>query len=326
MDRTQDLLRYVFQTENEMTIPISGTGTAAMEAAVANIIELGDAVLACVNGYFGGRIAEMAKRYGADVRTITRPWGEVFSAEEVDAALKARPAKIVTVVHAETSTGALQPLDAISEVVHRHGALFLVDAVTSLGGLPVRADESGSILLTAGRRKSNRHTRGQPDHLWARAVEKITARKTAATNWYLDMSLLMKYWGEPPKGYHHTAPISAFYALYEALRIATEEGLENRWARHRRNAEMLWQGIEELGLEMHVPLENRIPSLTTVRIPEGVDDLAIRKALLNDYNIEISGGFAELAGKVWRIGTMGYSSRPENVLLLLAALKKLLSC
>ena len=325
MDRTQDLLRYVFQTENEMTIPISGTGTAAMEAAVANIIELGDAVLACVNGYFGGRIAEMAKRYGADVEIITRPWGEVFSAEEVDAALKARPAKIVTVVHAETSTGALQPLDAISEVVHRHGALFLVDAVTSLGGLPVRVDEIGIDIAYSGSQKCLSATPGaSPITFGPRAVEKITARKTAVTNWYLDMSLLMKYWGEPPKGYHHTAPISAFYALYEALRIATEEGLENRWARHRRNAGMLWQGIEELGLEMHVPLENRIPSLTTVRIPEGVDDLAIRKALLNDYNIEISGGFAELAGKVWRIGLMGYSSRPENVLLLLAALKKLL--
>jgi alanine-glyoxylate transaminase/serine-glyoxylate transaminase/serine-pyruvate transaminase len=292
---------------------------------VANVVEPGDAVLVCVNGYFGGRIAEMAGRYGAEVEIISRPWGEIFTAEEVDAALKARPAQIVAIVHAETSTGALQPLDAIAEVVHQHGALFLVDAVTSLGGLPVRVDEVGIDVCYSGAQKCLSATPGaSPITFGPRAVEKMNARKAVVPTWYLDMSLLNKYWGAPPKGYHHTAPISAFYALYEALRLAAEEGLESRWARHRRNAEMLWAGVEELGLSMHVPLENRIPSLTTVRIPESVDDLAIRKALLSEYNVEISGGFAELAGKVWRIGLMGYSSRAENVLLLLAALEKLL--
>jgi alanine-glyoxylate transaminase/serine-glyoxylate transaminase/serine-pyruvate transaminase len=189
----------------------------------------------------------------------------------------------------------------------------------------VRVDEVGIDIAYSGAQKCLSATPGaSPITFGPRAVSKMEARKTQVPNWYLDMSLLMNYWGESPKGYHHTAPISAFYGLYESLRIAAEEGLENRWARHRQNAEMLWAGMEDIGLSMHVPLENRIPSLTTVQIPEGVDDLGIRKALLSDYNIEISGGFAELAGKVWRIGLMGYSSRPENVLLLLAALEKLL--
>jgi alanine-glyoxylate transaminase/serine-glyoxylate transaminase/serine-pyruvate transaminase len=324
MNRTQALLRYVFETENKLTLPVSGTGTAAMETAVANMVEPGDNVLVCVNGYFGLRIADMAERYGGNVDTIKRPWGEVFTPEEVDQALAGRPAKIVGIVHAETSTGALQPLDEIAKVVHKHGAILIVDAVTSLGGVPVRVDEVGIDVCYSGSQKClSCPPSPSPITLGERAVAKLAARKSKVVNWYLDLSLVQKYWGEE-RTYHHTAPISANYALYEGLRLVAEEGLEHRWARHQANAELLWAGVEELGLSMHVPLEFGIPSLHTVRIPEGVDDLAIRKALLAEYNIEISGGFAELAGKVWRIGLMGYSSRPENVLLLLSALKKLL--
>ncbi len=324
MDRTQALLRYVFETENSLTIPVSGTGTAAMEAAVANMVEPGDAVLVCINGYFGLRLADMAERYGGSVETITKPWGEVFTAEEVEKALADRPARVVAIVHAETSTGALQPLHEIARVVRQHGAILIVDAVTSLGGVPVAVDEVGIDVCYSGAQKCLSCPPGpSPITLGERAVEKLSNRKTKVSNWYLDLSLVQKYWGKE-RTYHHTAPISSNYALYEGLRLVAEEGLENRWARHRKNAELLWSGMEDLGLSMHVPIEYRIPSLTTVRIPEGVDDLGIRKALLSEYNIEISGGFAELAGKVWRIGLMGYSSREENVLLLLAALEKLL--
>lgn len=324
MDNTQHLLRYVFQTENRLTLPVSGTGTAAMEAAVANLVEPGDSVLVCVNGYFGLRIAEMAERYGGDVETITRPWGETFSNEEVDQALQKRPAEVVAIVHAETSTGALQPLEEIVEVVHRHGAVLIVDAVTSLGGVPLRVDEWGIDAAYSGAQKCLSCPPGaSPITFGPRAEEKLLNRETKVKNFYLDLSILQKYWGKE-RSYHHTAPISANYALYEGLRLVAEEGLENRWIRHRKNSELLWNGLEDLGLTLHVPIENRIPSLTTVRIPEGIDDLAIRKALLSQFNIEISGGFAELAGKVWRIGLMGFSSREENVLLLLSALKKLL--
>jgi len=322
MDNTQHLLRYVFQTDNKLTLPVSGTGTAAMEAAVANIVEPGDSVLVCVNGYFGLRIADMAERYGGQVETITRPWGEIFTAEEVDQALEKRPARVVAIVHAETSTGALQPLEEIVEVVHRHGAVLIVDAVTSLGGVPLRVDEWGIDVCYSGAQKCLSCPPGaSPITLGPRAEEKLADRKTKVPNFYLDLTILQKYWGKE-RNYHHTAPISANYALYEGLRLVAEEGLENRWNRHLKNAKMLWLGLEDLGLSMHVPAENRIPSLTTVRIPDGVDDLAVRKALLSQFNIEISGGFAELAGKVWRIGLMGFSSREENVLLLLSALKK----
>lgn len=324
MDRTQSLLRYVFETENLLTIPVSGTGTAAMETAMANMVEPGDSVLVCVNGYFGLRLADMAARYGGEVETISIPWGEVFSAKEVDQALSNSPARVVAIVHAETSTGALQPLDEIAQVVHQHGAILIVDAVTSLGGVSIGVDKVGIDVCYSGAQKCLSCPPGpSPITLGDRAIKKLTDRKTKVANWYLDLSLVQKYWGKE-RTYHHTAPISSNYALYEGLRLVAEEGLENRWSRHRKNAELLWGGLETLGLSMHVPVENRIPSLTTVRIPETVDDLNIRKALLAEYNIEISGGFGELAGKVWRIGLMGYSSRKENVLLLLAALEKLL--
>jgi alanine-glyoxylate transaminase/serine-glyoxylate transaminase/serine-pyruvate transaminase len=229
MDRTQALLRYVFETENKLTIPVSGTGTAAMETAVANMVEPGDSVLVCVNGYFGLRIADMAERYGGEVETITRPWGEVFTAKEVKNALDRRQSKVVAIVHAETSTGALQPLDEIAEVVHAHGAIFIVDAVTSLGGIPVRVDEVGIDVCYSGAQKClSCPPSPSPITFGERAVEKLRKRKTKVINWYLDMSLVEKYWGKE-RTYHHTAPISSNYALYEALRAVVEEGLEVRW-------------------------------------------------------------------------------------------------
>ena len=324
MDRIQDLLRYVFETGNPLTIPISGTGSAAMEAAVANMVEPGDKVLVCTNGYFSLRIADMARRYGGSVQTISRPWGEVFTAEEVDTALQMHPAKVVAIVHAETSTGALQPLEDIVRVVHGHGAYLIVDAVTSLGGIPVSVDMRQIDVCYSGAQKCLSCPPGvSPITFSPRAVELLETRRTPVANWYLDCTLVQKYWGKE-RTYHHTAPISANYALYEALSIVAEEGLEARWSRHRRNAERLWQGLENLGLTLHVPIAYRLPTLTTVRVPEGVDETQVRLRLLNEYNIEIGGGLGELKGKVWRVGLMGYSSSPENIDLLTDAFERLL--
>jgi alanine-glyoxylate transaminase/serine-glyoxylate transaminase/serine-pyruvate transaminase len=321
MVRTQALLRYVFETENQLTIPISGTGSAAMEAAVANMVEPGDQVLICINGYFGGRLVDMAERYGGQVQTIHRPWGEVFTPEEVHKALEKTPAKVVGIVHAETSTGALQPLQEIAKVVHDHGALLLVDAVTSLGGISVGVDAVGIDICYSGTQKCLSCPPGLgPITLGPRAIEALRNRKHQVANWYLDLSMIEKYWGSE-RTYHHTAPISSNFALYEGLRIVAEEGLSARWERHTRNAELLWDGLQALGLELHVALENRLTSLTTVRVPKGVNEAGIRSRLLKDYNIEIAGGLGELKGQVWRIGLMGYSSSRENVTLLLAALR-----
>lgn len=324
MDRIQNQLRYAFETQNTLTIPISGTGSAAMEAAVANMVEPGDAVLVCINGYFGGRIAEMARRYGGHVKTIGRPWGEVFTPEEVGQALKEHPSQVVAIVHAETSTGAQQPLGEIARLVHDQGGILIVDAVTSLGGLPVQVDEIDIDVCYSGSQKCLSCPPGLgPITLNARAEDLLRKRKTAVANWYLDLAIVQKYWGAE-RTYHHTAPISANYALYEGLRLVVEEGLENRWARHRKNAELLWDGLKDLDLTLHVPEAHRLTTLTTVRVPEGVDELAVRRRLLEEYNIEIAGGLGELKGRIWRIGLMGYSSRPENVILLLSALERLL--
>jgi alanine-glyoxylate transaminase/serine-glyoxylate transaminase/serine-pyruvate transaminase len=325
MEFTQQLLRYVFGTQNELTVPVSGTGSAAMEAALANVIEPGDPVLICINGYFGLRLADMAGRYGAQVRTIEKAWGDVFEPDEIQSALKDHPAKVVAIVHAETSTGACQPLAGLAEVVHEAGALLLVDAVTSLGGLAVDVDQNGIDICYSGTQKCLSVPPGLgPITFGPRAVEVLTGRKTVVANWYLDMTMIQKYWGTE-RTYHHTAPISANFALYEGLRIVAEEGLPARYARHERNARTLWAGMEEMGLELHVPEAHRLPSLTTVCIPDGVDGDAVRKRLLDEYRIEIAGGLGELKGKVWRIGLMGYASQPENVALILAALKECLA-
>ncbi len=326
MNEVQELMRVVFQASDDtLTIPVSGTGSAGMEAALCNFIEMGDPVLICVNGYFGDRMAEMASRYGAQVRRLDAAWGDIFDPAQIEAELKAHPAKLVAIVHAETSTGALQPLDEIARIAHAHGALLLADTVTSLGGVPVRMAEVGIDIAYSGSQKCLSAPPGlAPLAIGPRALEVLKNRKTKVTNWYLDMTLILKYWG-PERTYHHTAPISMNYALREALRLAVEEGLEARFARHASNARLLWDGLADLDLTLHVPEDHRLPSLTTVRVPDGIDETAVRRRLLDEYNIEIAGGLGALKGKVWRIGLMGYSSRVVNVVTLLGALERILS-
>ncbi|BAZ30296.1 alanine--glyoxylate aminotransferase [Cylindrospermum sp. NIES-4074] len=324
MDEIQSLLRYVWQTENPLTIAVSGTGTAAMEATIANAVEPGDVVLIGVAGYFGNRLVDMAGRYGADVRTISKPWGQVFHLEELRTAITTHRPAILALVHAETSTGARQPLEGVAELCREFGTLLLVDTVTSLGGVPIFLDEWGVDLAYSCSQKGLGCPPGaSPFTMSARAVEKLQQRRTKVANWYLDMSLLGKYWGSE-RIYHHTAPINLYYALREALRLVAEEGLANSWQRHQKNVEYLWAGLEDIGLSLHVEKEYRLPTLTTVCIPAGVDGKAVAKQLLNEHNIEIGGGLGELAGKVWRVGLMGFNSRPESVDQLLAALRQVL--
>jgi len=324
MDEIQSLLRYVWQTENPLTIAVSGTGTAAMEATIANVVEPGDVVLVGVIGYFGNRLADMAGRYGADVRSITKPWGQVFSLDELRTAVQTHRPTILALVHAETSTGACQPLEGVGELCREFGCLLLIDTVTSLGGVPIFLDEWGVDLAYSCSQKGLGCPPGaSPFTMSPRAVEKLQQRRTKVTNWYLDMTLLNKYWGSE-RVYHHTAPINMYYALREALRLIAEEGVENSWRRHQENVEYLWQSLENIGLSLHVQREYRLPTLTTVRIPEGVDGKAIARQLLLEHNIEIGGGLGELAGQVWRVGLMGFNSRKENVDRLIEALQQVL--
>ncbi|MEL6307842.1 MAG: alanine--glyoxylate aminotransferase family protein [Chloroflexota bacterium] len=323
MDTTQQLLRYVFETENRLTIPVSGTGSAAMEAAVCNMVEPGDKMLVCCNGYFGHRLQDMAERYGAEVHMIHRPWGEVFDPQEVKDALAEFPADLVGIVHAETSTGARQPLEEIAKIVHEHGALLIADTVTSLGGLSVGVDKVGIDVCYSGGQKCLSVPPGaSPLTLNDNAVERLKNRKTKVANWYLDLTSLLKYWGSE-RTYHHTAPISSIYALYEGLRLIAEEGLEARWQRHRENATYMWDELEAIGFRCHVDEQYRLPSLTTVRLPADIDEADARKRLLHDYHIEVGGGLGELKSKVWRIGLMGYTSNKANVNALIGALKRI---
>ncbi|GAC1461165.1 MAG: alanine--glyoxylate aminotransferase family protein [Chamaesiphon sp.] len=325
MDEIQTLLRYVWQTDNQLTIAVSGTGTAAMEATIANVTEPGDVVLVGVNGYFGHRLVDMAGRYGADVRSLTKPWGQVFSLDELRTALETHRPAILALVHAETSTGACQPLEGIGELCHQQGCLLLVDTVTSLGGVPLFLDALGVDLAYSCSQKGLGCPPGaSPFTIGPRAVEKLHQRRTKVANWYLDMPALSKYWGSD-RIYHHTAPINMYYALREALRLIAEEGLASCWQRHQKNAEYLWEGLADLGLSLHVEQNLRLPTLTTVCIPEGVDGKAIARQLLNEYDIEIGMGLGELAGQVWRVGLMGFNSQPENVDRLLKALQQVLS-
>jgi alanine-glyoxylate transaminase/serine-glyoxylate transaminase/serine-pyruvate transaminase len=322
MNETQELLRYVWQTDNKLTIPVSGTGSAAMEATLANCVEPGDVVLIGVNGYFGERLCDMASRYGADVRRLEKPWGEVFSLEEIADALESHRPGILGLVHAETSTGALQPMEGIGKICREFNTLLLLDTVTSLGGAPVFLDRWHVDVAYSGSQKCLSCPPGiSPFTLGPRAMEKLNSRKSKPANWYLDMTMVGKYWGNE-RTYHHTAPINMVYAFREALRVVADEGLENRWERHRSNAELLWEGLEELGVGCHVEKRFRLPSLTTALVPEGIDSKAVSRWLLENYNVEIAAGLGQLAGKVWRIGLMGFNSRRENVLLLLSAMEQ----
>lgn len=326
MQEVQELLRYTFQTENELTVPVSGTGSAGMEAALCNLIEPGDRVLVAIMGYFGERLYEIAGRYGAQVDRLERPWGQVFETDEVKAALDKKDYKLLALVHGETSTGVLQTgIADIAAAAHQNGTLVVLDTVATLSGVPVEVDAWDVDVVFSGSQKNISAPPGlAPLTVSPRAREVLRNRSTPVGNWYLDLSLLEKYWGKE-RTYHHTAPVNMNYALREALRLIAEEGLQARFERHRTNGEMLWAGLEEIDISMLIPSEYRLPVLTTALVPSGVDALEVRKRLMADYNLEIAGGFGPLQGKIWRIGLMGYSSRPEHVLLLLAALREILS-
>jgi alanine-glyoxylate transaminase/serine-glyoxylate transaminase/serine-pyruvate transaminase len=322
MSQTQELMRYAFQTKNNVTLPVSGTGSASMECAIANVVEQKDVVLVAVNGYFGNRMVDMAGRYGGDVKTIRKPWGEVFSLTELETAIVANRPAVLMIVHAETSTGALQPLTGLSEVCRRHNCLLLVDCVTSISGAPLFIDEWGIDIAYAGAQKCLACPPGvSPLTVGERAMAKIMARRSPVANWYLDLTIVAKYWGSE-RTYHHTAPISMNFAMREALRIVAEEGLEARWARHQRNATLLYDGLATLGIRCHVDPRYRLPSLTTVVVPDGVNAKAVTAHMLNYFCIEIGNGLGELLGRVWRVGLMGYNSRPDVVALLLTTLQQ----
>ncbi|MEO0539542.1 MAG: alanine--glyoxylate aminotransferase family protein [Cyanobacteria bacterium P01_A01_bin.105] len=324
MNEVQNMLRYAWQTHNDMTLPISGTGSAAMEATLANAVEPGDKVLVGVNGYFGHRLVDMAERYRAEVSTIGKPWGEVFSLAELRTALEEHRPAILALVHAETSTGARQPLEGVGDLCREYDCLLLIDTVTSLGGVPIFLDEwKVDMAYSCSQKGLSCPPGSSPFTMGPRALEKMDRRQTKVANWYLDMSMLRNYWGSNRK-YHHTAPVNMTYAIREALRLLMEEGLAESWARHQSTAEKLWAGLADLGLTCHVPQAYRLPTLTTVRVPDGVDAKAITRRLLSEHNLEIGNGLGELGGKVWRIGLMGYNSQPENVDRVLAALAKVL--
>ncbi len=327
MNENQELLRYTWQTDNLFTLPVSGTGSAAMEAAIANTVEAGDVVLIAVAGYFGERMVDMAERYGGDVRRIDKAWGQAFTLDEISTAIAEHKPAVFGIVHAETSTGVLQPMEGIGGICRENNCLLLMDAVTSLAAAPVFVDEWGVDMAYSCSQKGLSCPPGaSPLTLSERALVKMDQREGKVSNWYLDMSLLAKYWDGKTRSYHHTAPINMNYALREGLRLVAEEGLEARWQRHQTNAELFWDGLEAMGMFCLVEEPSlRIPSLTTVRVPDGVDAKAVAGRLLNEYNIEVAGGFGQLAGQVWRVGLMGFNSRPENVLLLLSALKEILN-
>jgi alanine-glyoxylate transaminase/serine-glyoxylate transaminase/serine-pyruvate transaminase len=324
MDETQRLLRFLFQTENELTIPVSGTGSAGMEACFVNLVEPGDEVVVCVNGVFGTRMSDIVRRLGAKLTRLDFEWGRAVDPEAVRSAIQGKAPKLVAVVHAETSTGVCTPLEDLSKIAHDAGALFLVDAVTSLAGLEVAVDKRGIDAVYSGTQKCLSCPPGlSPISLSPAALKTLESRKTPVVSWYLDMSMVRNYWGGDRK-YHHTAPINMIYALREALRIVAEEGLEARFARHRLNHLALVAGIEAMGLSMLVPEAERLPMLNAVRIPEGANDAKVRGSLLRQFGIEIGGGLGDLAGKVWRVGLMGHASSARNVCLFLAALETVL--
>ena len=326
MNEVAQNLRDTLQTKNTATFPVQGTGFSGMDACFGTLIEPGDKVIIAVLGFFGTRMCEMAERYGADIVRLDQEWGKAFDPETIGEALKANPdAKFLAIVHAETSTGALQPLQEIGALCREHGILLLVDAVTSVGGVELAVDDWGIDICYSGSQKCLGVPPGlAPVTISDRALGVVAERKTPPASYYLDLSLIKEYWGEAHV-YHHTGPMSMVYAMQEALRIVKEEGLEARWARHALNGSALCAGLEALGLVLHAEAGRRLPSLTTVRVPEGVDDAALRGRLLNEFNIEIGGGLGPLKGDTWRIGMMGYASNRSNVLYLLSVLETLLT-
>jgi len=327
MDEVKTLLQYAFQTKNELTIPVSAPGSAGMETCFVNLIEAGDKVIVCQNGVFGGRMKENVERLGATAIMVEDEWGKAIDCNKVEDALKANPdAKILAFVHAETSTGAQSDAKTLSALAQKYDCLSIVDAVTSLGGTELQVDDWGIDAIYSGTQKCLSCTPGiSPVSFSEKATEAIKNRKTKVQSWFLDMNLVMGYWGANTKrAYHHTAPVNALYSLHEALVMLQDEGLENSWQRHMHNHQALRAGFEAMGLNFIVDEADRLPQLNSVTIPEGVDDATVRGELLNEFNLEIGAGLGPLAGKVWRVGLMGHSSRAENIILCLGALEAVL--
>jgi alanine-glyoxylate transaminase / serine-glyoxylate transaminase / serine-pyruvate transaminase len=327
MDELKALLRFAFITDNALTVPVSAPGSAGMEACFVNLIEPGDSVIVCQNGVFGGRMKENVLRVGATPVMVQDDFGKTIDLDKVHAALKANPGvKALAFVHAETSTGVESDAQALCKLAHEHGALAIVDAVTSLGGIALKVDAWGADAIYSGSQKCLSAPPGlSPLSFGERAVAALKARKTPVQSWFLDLSLVMAYWqGAGARSYHHTAPINMLYALHESLLMLQEEGLEAAWARHRENHLRLRDGLQQIGLELLVDERHRLPQLNAVCIPEGIDDLAVRRRLLDEYGIEIGAGLGALAGKIWRIGLMGASSNADSVDRVLAALSEVL--
>ena len=323
MDEMKILLKYAFKTDNELTMPVSAPGSAGMETCFVNLVEPGDKVIVCQNGVFGGRMKENVERCGGTAVMVQDDWGRAVDPQKLEDALKANPdAKIVAFVHAETSTGAISDARTLVEIAHKHNCLAIVDAVTSLGGSPLKVDEWKIDAIYSGTQKCLSSTPGlSPVSFSSNAMEKIKNRKTKVQSWFMDLNLVMGYWGGATKrAYHHTAPINALYGLHESLVILQEEGLENSWARHHKNHLALRAGLEAMGLKFIVPENERLPQLNAISIPDGVDEAAVRSILLNDYQLEIGAGLGAMAGKVWRIGLMGHASNQRNILICLTAL------
>jgi alanine-glyoxylate transaminase / serine-glyoxylate transaminase / serine-pyruvate transaminase len=326
MEELKALLRYVYQTRNPLTFPISGPGSVGMEYCFVNLVRPGDKVIVCRNGVFGGRMIENVERCGGIPVIVEDNWGEPVDPHKVEEALKKnRDARVVAFVHAETSTGVLSDAKTLVAIAHRYDALAIVDAVTSLGGSPVLVDEWGIDAIYSASQKCLSCTPGlSPVSFSDRVVDYVKARKDKIHSWFMDMNLLLGYWGATTRTYHHTAPTNALFALHEALLLIREEGLENAWARHQRHHVALKAGLEAMGLKFLVREEHQIPQMNAVLCAGGVNEAGVRKTLLNEFGLEIGAGLGPLAGKIWRFGIMGYSCRPDNVMLCLSALGSVL--
>lgn len=327
MEELKSLLRYAYQTQNPLTFPMSGPGSVGMEACFVNLVERGDKVVVCRNGVFGGRMIENVERSGGTAVVVEDAWGEPVDPNKLEEALRANPdARLVSFVHAETSTGCASDVKTLVEIAHRADCLTIVDAVTSLGGSPLKVDEWGIDAVYSATQKCISCTPGiSPVSFNDRAIERVKNRKQKVQSWFMDLNLVLGYWGATNRTYHHTAPTNGLYALHEALLLLREEGIENAWARHARHHQALKAGLEALGLRYVVREEARLPQMNAVYVPEGIDEAAVRRRLLTEFNLEIGAGLGPLAGKIWRFGLMGYSAKAENVMLCLSALGSVLA-
>ncbi len=327
MDKIKELLKYTFQTKNEVTFAVSGPGSIGMEICLVNLVEPGSKVLVCINGVFGGRMKSIVERCGAEAVVINLPWGRAIDLQLFeDNLIENKDVKICAFVHAETSTGAKSDIKTLTEIAHKYNCLVIADTVTSLGGIPVLIDEWNIDVSYSGSQKCLSCPPGlSPVTFNERSVEFIKKRKKQVQSWFMDLNLILSYWGGSSKrAYHHTAPINSLYALYESLLILEEEGIEKSWNRHQTNGKILIEELKKIGLKPFVKEDERLPQLTSIIVPEGIDEAKVRQLLLNDFNIEIGAGLGALTGKVWRIGLMGYSSNEKNIKALTDALKKIL--